>query len=294
MLQTIRAAARPLGDGTGLMRNFLLGKFCPDGGLAGRSGRSDLYYTLFGLESLLALGGLDRREQIESYLAGFAGGENLDFVHLCCLARCRADLESPLSPDDAARMARRVESYRSGDGGFGLSQRAAHGSAYACMLAVGAMEDIDASAGIARPLRQPGRLILALDSLRTADGGYANALAIPVGGTAATAAAIVTRRQLGHTDDGGAIGWLLANASPEGGFPAIPGLAADLLSTAVATFALSLAGGLTQRITAPCRDFVNSLWDSRGAFRADRFDDTLDCEYAWYGLLALGSMEGPT
>jgi prenyltransferase beta subunit len=285
MLQTIQIATNHLGDRAGLLRNFLLGKFCPDGGMAGRAYRSDLYYTLFGLECLLGLGKLDDPGRIESYLAGFAGGENLDFVHLCCLARCRADLNIPLSPDDAVLLAGRLESYRSGDGGFSVLPGASHGSAYACMLATGAMEDLNV------PMRRPGQLIESLNSLKAAGGGYANELAFPTGASAASAAAIVTLRQLGQAGDDDAVGWLQANALPVGGFPAWPGLPADLLSTAVACYALSLADGLTEQITTAGLAYVNSLWDARGAFRPDPSDDTLDCEYAWYGLLALGSLK---
>ena len=43
-------------------------------------------------------------------------------------------------------------------------------------------------------------------------------------------------------------------------------------------------------IKEPCLDFIDSLWTSRGAFYGHWADDTLDCEYTYYGLLALGHL----
>ena len=37
-------------------------------------------------------------------------------------------------------------------------------------------------------------------------------------------------------------------------------------------------------------DFVDSLWTSRGGFLGSWADETLDCEYTYYGLLALGHL----
>jgi hypothetical protein len=37
-------------------------------------------------------------------------------------------------------------------------------------------------------------------------------------------------------------------------------------------------------------DFVDSLWTNRGGFFGSWLDDTLDCEYTYYGLLALGHL----
>ena len=39
-----------------------------------------------------------------------------------------------------------------------------------------------------------------------------------------------------------------------------------------------------------CLDFVDSLWTNRGGFFGSWVDDTLDCEYTFHGLLALGHL----
>ena len=40
----------------------------------------------------------------------------------------------------------------------------------------------------------------------------------------------------------------------------------------------------------PCLDFVDSLWTNRGGFFGTWADDTVDCEYTFYALLALGHL----
>ena len=91
MLQVARLAPNLLGDASSAVAEFLLAGFNDDGGAADRSGRSDLYYTVFALEGLVAL----QREippHVRGFLERFNGGRDLDLVHLCCLARCWATL----------------------------------------------------------------------------------------------------------------------------------------------------------------------------------------------------------
>jgi hypothetical protein len=44
------------------------------------------------------------------------------------------------------------------------------------------------------------------------------------------------------------------------------------------------------KIKEPCLDFVDSLWSNAGGFHGHWGDDHLDCEYTYYGLLALGHL----
>jgi hypothetical protein len=55
MLQVARLAPRLLGDAAGRVRAFLEDSFHADGGGRNREGASDLYYTVFALEGLIAL-----------------------------------------------------------------------------------------------------------------------------------------------------------------------------------------------------------------------------------------------
>jgi hypothetical protein len=84
---------------------------------------------------------------------------------------------------------------------------------------------------------------------------------------------------------------MLSCAHPAGGFKAIPfAPMPDLLSTAVCLHALSGAGHDLERLREPCLDFVDSLWSAEGGFHGNWTDHTLDCEYTYYGLLALGHL----
>ena len=63
-----------------------------------------------------------------------------------------------------------------------------------------------------------------------------------------------------------------------------------MLSTATAVHALSLVGADIDPLRDACLDYLDSLWDPPGAFKGTWLDETLDCEYTYYGLLALGHL----
>jgi hypothetical protein len=357
----LRAAARALRrrPEAAQVAAFLRAAALPDGSFRDRAGQGDLYYTVFGLQALIALrggqgaerGGRDalrggqgaerggspdplRKDaacggalarggsgepprnslssepaairpepaairpepaaeaagdlifRAEPYLRSFGVGVSLDFVHTACLARCWA-LVAGRGPDAETRRAvlARIETWRSADGGYNPAPGAAAGTAYAGFLALGACEDLDA--------RVPDETGLArsLTGLRSADDGYANTPAAARGSTAATAAAIVTLMELGRDVDSRTTGWLLAQHGPEGGFRAMPAAPIpDLLSTATALHALARAGVSLDEIRQPCREFVEGLWADDGGFRGHWADDAADCEYTFYGLLALGRL----
>jgi hypothetical protein len=85
--------------------------------------------------------------------------------------------------------------------------------------------------------------------------------------------------------------WLLARQHSSGGFFAAPAAPIpDLLSTATALHALASLQVPLDPIREPALDFLDSLWTSRGGFFGSWADDTLDVEYTYYGLLALGHL----
>ena len=47
---------------------------------------------------------------------------------------------------------------------------------------------------------------------------------------------------------------------------------------------------LTEEQTERCLDFIDTLWTATGGFHGNWTDDYLDCEYTFYGLLALGHL----
>ena len=286
MLQVARLSPRLLGDSAGLVVDFLRGQMNDDGGFKDRSGGSDLYYSVFGIEGLLALRAELPAGKIAEYLATFGGGESLDLVHASCLLRCWA----ALPPDVRSRapreeILRRVEQFRSADGAYAAEAGAAKGTLYGCFMAAGSYQDAGAE------LPDPAALTDCVRRLRAEDGGYANGDDLPMGLTPPSAAAATLLRNFGEPVPPELAGWLFARHHKDGGFFATP-LAPipDLLSTATALHALSGMHATLEAVKEPCLDFIDSLWTNRGTFYGNWTEDVTDCEYTFYGLLALGHL----
>jgi prenyltransferase beta subunit len=284
MLQVARLSPKLLGEAADLTAQFFTSRLNSDGGFQNREGSSDLYYTVFGLEGLCALQRDLPIEAVRRYLKTFGDGDSIDFVHTACLARCYANLGSTNEvPRDA--ICKTLESRRTPDGGYNQDRGASHGTAYASFLALGAYQDL----GSFPP--NPEGLLRSLAALRTADGGYANQQGTLQGVTPSTAAVLTLYRQLSHSIPERAAEWLLERCLPEGGFFATPLTPLpDLLSTATALHALSGCGVSLDAIREPCLDYVDSLWSNQGGFYGHWSDDVQDCEYTYYGLLALGHL----
>jgi prenyltransferase beta subunit len=292
MLQVARLAPKLLGDSTELVKAFLSRQQNEDGGFKDRAGRSDLYYTAFGLNALLALQVQLPVARVETYLQSFGSRQGLDFVHLCCLARSWATLRNsvPKAVDSGQlpfrdELLHRIEAFRSVDGGYHPIVDHEFGTAYGCFLALGAYQDLD------RPLPDPVGLTNCLRSLETEDGAWANERNIKIGSTNATAAAIAVLRQLDAPPRLTAGDWLLARFHSQGGFLGMPDAPMpDLLSTATSLHALAGLQVPLERIKEPCLDFIDTLWTNEGGLHGHWGEDTLDCEYTFYGLLALGHL----
>jgi hypothetical protein len=287
LIQVARLATRVLGDSAGLVREFYQRQLGGDGGGLDRSGRADLYYTVFTLNGFEALQMELPVERVEGYLRSFGEGDGLDLVHLSSLARCWAAVGKKQLPRGlAAKLLDRLETFRKPDGGYDNDLAKPHGTAYGAFLALGAYQDL----GKFPP--KPLRIVQSLKRLETPDHAWNNAPGLTVGSTNPTAGAVTLLRQL-HLPLNPAVGdWLLARLHPQGGFVAVPGAPMpDLLSTATALHALAgLERPWTSEQRESCLDFVDSLWDAGGGFHGHWADDYLDAEYTFYGLLALGHL----
>lgn len=286
MLQVARLSPKLLGESRDLVVDFFRSQQNADGGFNDRSGNSDLYYTVFGTEGLMALRSDVPSPAIAAYLGTFGDGEGLDFVHLTCLARCWATLPPALSVDvPRAQILGRIEAFRTPDGGYSVTPGAQSGTVYGCFLALGAYQDCQ--------LQMPEslRLLPCLSALQAEDGGYANQDDMPLGLTPSTAAAVTLLRGLNQPSQPQLGDWLLQRHHGEGGFFATP-LAPipDLLSTATALHALAGLQVDFEEIKEPCLDFIDTLWTNTGAFYGHWDDDCADCEYTYYALLALGHL----
>lgn len=294
MLQVARLAPQLLRDSSDLVREFVLGEISPAGGFKDREGKPDLYYTVFGLECLVALKAELPVDRVAPYLESFGdggapaeSGRELDLVHLSCLARSLATLGEGRIPAEKARtMAERLARFRSADGGYNNEPGCDTGTVYGCFLAVGACQDL----GVADRV-DAGGIDAFLRSTETADGAYANDARLGVGATPATAAAVSLQRNLDLPTRPGIGDWLLTHCWRAGGFTATPKTPVpDLLSTATALHALAGLQHALDEVREPCLDFIDSLWTSRGAFHGHWADETVDCEYTYYALLALGHL----
>ena len=286
MLQVARLAPKVLGDAVDLVAAFLRSTQTPEGGFADRGGRADLYYSVFAIEGLFALRADLPLASFRKYLRSFGGGDGLDFVHACCLARCWAMFrDEPPSADVVDAILAKVEACRSPDGGYAARPGDDIGTVYHSFLAMGAYQDLG------RELPSAERILGCVRSLRMPDGGYANQRDLPVGLTPPTAAAVTLLRHFNEPPDESAGDWLMARHFEQGGFFATPDAPIpDLLSTATALHALSGLKRDIEPIRERCLDFVDTLWTTRGGFLGSWEDEELDAEYTYYGLLALGHL----
>lgn len=285
MLQVARLAPNLLHESAERVLQFLRDQFNDDGGGKDRAGGSDLYYTVFALEGLIALQADLPEQAVRSYLTSFGDGEALDFVHLTCLARCWSALgNDSLVDGHRCGILERIESYRCTDGGYSTKPQQENGTAYHSFLAYGAYQDLR------KPIPSPERITTCLAGLRTGDGAYANDQSMRLGTTPTTAAAITMLRQLNAEVPKDAGEWLLARCRADGGFEAIPGAPMpDLLSTATALHALSGAHVSFEHRKEDILDFIDTLWTGSG-FCGSWADDAVDSEYTYYALLALGHL----
>jgi hypothetical protein len=214
MLQAAKRSRRELGDAAELVLRYTREQLHPEGGFRDRTGASDLYYSVFGLQTLAALDVEPAVDRWLRYLRLFGAGEALDLVHLASLARAWAFMpEGALETTTAAAIADRVETHRSADGAYAPLQQAATGTVYASFLALGAYQDLQCA------MPAPHDMLKALPTLRARDGGYANLAGAATGSTPATAAAAILMRQLDSPVAPGISEWLLSRAHLGGGFP---------------------------------------------------------------------------
>jgi len=268
MLQVARLAPNLLQEAAEPVARFLREQFNDDGGARDRAGKSDLYYTVFALEGLIALRQDPPADKVKRYLEAFGNGKGLDFVHLTCLARCWAAIgEKWAATGFLTGFRRTLEVVMGGDG-----------SVYQEFLKFGALEDLGVDM-----LERKDQVTKRILGLQSPDGSF-------LGTTPTTAGAVTLLHHVGADVPQNAVDWLLARAQPKGGFlPAPDSPLPDLLSTATALHALTAAHASIGALKDPMLDYVDTLWTGKG-FCGSWADDVVDSEYTYYGLLALGHL----
>lgn len=263
---------------------FLLGRSTAEGGFVGPGGRADLYYTFFGLLALEALGARYPVEAHMHYIERFKGCQDLDLVHTACCLCSHALLSRRANATPQRNLARAMGRFRQGAGGY-ADPGGSGGNVYHNFLAVTALDALGADPD------DPEGLFASLEHLRTADGGFANDPAMTASTTTASAAAAVLLMRLAGGVDERLNESIRNRFVGAGGFKAAPNAPVpDLLSTATALFALDAAGRLEGCLREPSLSFVDGLWSDSGGFAGSPLDNTADCEYTFYGLLALGCL----
>jgi hypothetical protein len=248
-------------DAAGDLRDFVRSRHTNSGGFADRAGNPDLYYTLFGYFVAEAAGMEDLFPSIRNYVAHQVSVNNITGVHL----HCAAILSSRLNRNNF------TGDYFRGQLGRSLKANKKTQPVYNSFLNLLSSYYMGDYAGIFRMSRQ-------LESLKT------SSLPCPV-----LAAYLVLgksfRKPVSQIKAD-----LLAFYQADGGFKAVPKApVTDLLSTAVALYALKFAGHDLRVIKPDCLNYIDSLFNE-GGFGGNAFDTEPDIEYTFYGLLALGSL----
>ena len=281
-------------DAVESLKEFILTQQSSDGGFLGRDNKSDIYYTVFGIQLFIAFD-LKLKFDILQYLNKIEKEKELDFIHLTSLLRSYELLNyTPLNRDNLLQS---IEKYRTENGGYNhLGLGMEKGNVYAPFL-------LSLLNGQTSSSEKQNQIIDSINSCKKNDGSYGNDHNILSGSTTATSAAIVllnptsgvncsassSEKQAGFFDPI-SLQFLQSRAHKNGGFIAgdsapIP----DLLSTATAIFAISKCQNFQLSNSEKHREFISSLWNENGGFSGHIMDSVSDCEYTFYAMLALGS-----
>jgi prenyltransferase beta subunit len=244
------------------IRTFILNKQTSVGGFSDRVGRCDLYYTLFGYYIAESLSVTQVMEPLKKYVATTVSLNNLSGVYLYCGAILYAKLIGINSTTEKLRK-QIVTDLTQKD----LKQR--EYSEFLGILALYYLEDFKNIQLIANRYKQ---------SFSHRDNPC------PVIAATAVMLAITGNRKPEIVDK------LNSYYRGNGGFSALhQAPSEDLLSTAVALYALHFLSADIRLMKPDCLTFIDNLYDN-GGFRATKYDSVTDVEYTFYGLLALGSM----
>ncbi|MBI9018494.1 MAG: hypothetical protein JEZ07_14670 [Phycisphaerae bacterium] len=256
--------------------NYLKTQLNSDGGFKDRSGNSDIYYSVFGLEINAAAD--DELMVSQDYYQHCSEAIPDDLVSLSSLVRSLVHF--PI--DITAEIIARIEAFRSRDGGYHQILANNSSSIYGSFLAVGAYQDL----GV--PIKDSQAIIASINALKTDDDGFVNDLQVPIAAVPSTAAAVMLLSQLDQQIPQNCAAGLLS-CYRDGGFVAMAMLdQPDLLSTAVALFALQAIGYDYQAIKPEIQTFARSLMQPDGSFAANIDEPQGDIEYSFYGLATLG------
>ena len=295
------------------IKTFVSTQKCNDGGFLDRSGKPDLYYSVFGYTLALILDyKLDVLEE-RKYLKRLKRDEELDFVHSVCLVRCdfllqlielrqRSGLPSSkfLSisfakdlilgkvvkslKSNCSELLWDIEEYISEDGGYNHNKKgAARSTIYANYLMWTLYQDLQTEQEVLDEIADANK------TLQATNGSFANEENSADGVTSSTAAGLIMSSTSESEETDKTKEWLKQMLTKRGGFKAAEGVPiADLLSTSTALLALNVSEENMQEYAENSVNFINLHWDESGGFFGSIADMTCDVEYTYYALLGLG------
>ena len=244
------------------IKSFILSKQTTQGGFADRGGNPDLYYSLFGYYIAETFSVTEVMEPLKKYVADTVTMNELSGVYRYCGAILYAKL---IGLDATTEKLRRqiVADLVKTD----LKQPEYSG--FLGMLALYYLEDF----------RNIQRAVNQYKKFEITDNHPC-----PVIAATAILLSMAGKKQPKVAD------MLKSFYRKNGGFAVLHNAPSeDMLSTGVALYALHFLDADLRLIKPDCITFIDDLYDN-GGFRATSDDTYTDVEYAFYGLLALGSM----
>jgi len=244
------------------IRSYISNCQTESGGFQDRAGKADLYYTLFGCYLADALDYKDLFPALGNYTEQEIRKNKLNGIHLYCSAILSSKLWGTGLYGDLIKKKIRDNITRKPKGQPAYN-------AFISLLACYYQKDYQSLFLIKKQLA----------SLQSE-----NSLPSPV------IAALLVLQKSFRKPVNDIKQKLLSYYREGGGFKATHSASIpDLLSTAVALYALNYAGHDMRLIKPDCLGFVESLY-SDGGFSGNFIDTDPDIEYTFYGLLALGSL----
>jgi hypothetical protein len=254
---------------------FLKSQQNADGGFKDRGGRSDLYYSLFGMMLLKGsplnppkgdlTDGSSEMLHLRQFIIHQTSSKIPGFIEECCLCL----LQKELKINRISRTKTLLKLTRS----F-WKERNSINLSYRSFVLFLTLDAVLPFRGLLQ--RFSGKMLSRVEVNEHSP-------------CSEIAAKVFLLRMLGKNDfDEQQL--LRSFASESGGFRAFRHLKhADMLSTAVALFALKNADCDIRLLTPGCLDFIQQNFIN-GAFLSGDGDQTTDLEYTFYGLLALGTL----
>lgn len=264
-------------EGRAEVLRFAINEQNPDGGFKDRAGRSDLYYSLFGMVILKGIEGMEQGaggmekgfkesiQRLKQYIDGMAVSQVPGFIERCCLVLIQKELKAKRSSLLKSLFLLAKSSWK---------ERSSINLSYRSFVLFLTLDAVFPISGI---IKRSAHRILAYNNLDEHSP------------CSEVAAKIFLRKWMNQKDPVEEK-LLLSFACLSGGFKAFPMLNhADMLSTAVALYSLRYAGTDLRTLKPSNLEYIQSNY-SGGAFLSGDGDMITDVEYTFYGLLALGTL----